>query len=212
MPVYTREQLPELLAQAAKAPSQVYLVFGERYLCRNATEQLEHTLLQAVGGTVHTIDGDREDSTTTLNKLRGYSLLPGRQIYRVTDTRLFHSKQVAKNIWERAVKAQNSGKAEHAARSLLAFLASGGLQASPDNGSNASVLPNLRATSPGPSRFWSWNRGEPGRPRRPIPPRHLLTSCEPVCLQPTSSSSWPRMWISAKNSLNCLKRSRPFLM
>lgn len=133
MPSYTREQLPELLAQAAKAPSQVYLVFGERYLCRNATEQLEHTLLQTAGGTVHTIDGDREDSTTTLAKLRGYSLLPGRQIYRVTDTRLFHSKQVAKNIWERAVKAQNSGKTEQAARALLAFLASGGLQASPDN-------------------------------------------------------------------------------
>lgn len=128
MPLYTREQLPELLAQATQEPSRVYLVFGERYLCRNATEQLEHTLLQAGGGTVHTIDGDREESTTTLAKLRGYSLLPGRQIYRVSDTRLFHSKQVAKNIWERAVKSQNSGKAELAARTLRAFLDSGGLQ------------------------------------------------------------------------------------
>jgi DNA polymerase-3 subunit delta len=133
MPLYTREQLPELLARAAKAPSQVYLLFGQRYLCKTAAAQLEQALLEANGGTVHALDGDREDGATTLAKLRGYSLLPGRQVYRVTDTRLFHSRQVAKNIWERAVKAHKSGKTEQAARALCAFFESGGLQPSPDN-------------------------------------------------------------------------------
>ena len=132
MPLYTRENLPELLNQAATDPSQVYLLFGERYLCRNASDQLEQVLLQS-GGTLHTIDGDREDSATTLAKLRGYSLLPGRQVYRVVDTRLFHSKQVAKNIWERALKAQAAGKSEQAGRALRAFLESGGLALTADN-------------------------------------------------------------------------------
>ncbi len=132
MPLYSRESLPELFKQAGSAPTQVYLFFGERYLCRNAVEQLEQVLLQN-GGTVHAIDGDREDSTTTLAKVRGYSLLPGRQLYRVVDTRLFHSKQVAKNIWERAQKAQTAGKPEQAARALRAFIESGGLSASSDN-------------------------------------------------------------------------------
>lgn len=127
MPLHTRETLPELLTRAVTAPSQVYLLFGERYLCKNAAEQLEQTLLKN-GGTVHAIDGDREDINATLAKLRGFSLLPGRQVYRVTDTRLFHSKQVAKNIWERAAKAQAAGKPELANRNLRAFLASGGLR------------------------------------------------------------------------------------
>ncbi len=133
MSLYSRENLPELLRAAQKAPSQVYLLFGERYLCRNAANQLEEVLMQSNGGTVNAIDGDREDSGTTLAKIRGYSLLPGRQIYRVIDTRLFHSKQVAKNIWDRAQKAQAAGKSEQAARALRAFFESGGLQISADN-------------------------------------------------------------------------------
>ena len=133
MPIYTRENLPELLSKAKSAPSRVYLLFGERYLCRNAADQLEQTLVQGSGGTVHAIDGDREDSGTTLAKLRGYSLLPGRQVYRVVDTRLFHSKQVAKSIWDRALKAQAAGKSEQAARALRAFFETGGLKVSADN-------------------------------------------------------------------------------
>lgn len=124
MPLYTRETLPELLAQAAAGPSQVYLLFGERYLCRNAAEQLERALLQRSGGTVHAIDGDQEDHTATLAKLRGYSLLPGRQIYKVTDTRLFLSKQVAQSIWNRALKAQADNKPEQVRRALRALLES----------------------------------------------------------------------------------------
>nr|WP_320011457.1 DNA polymerase III subunit delta [uncultured Desulfobulbus sp.] len=126
MPLYSREKANELLATAATSPTQVYLLFGERYLCRNASDQLEKVLLQN-GGTLHAIDGDREDSNTTLAKLRGFSLLPGRQVYRVMDTRLFHSKQVAKSIWDRAQKAQSAGKQEQAARALRAFVESGGL-------------------------------------------------------------------------------------
>lgn len=124
--MHTRETLPQLLAQPQAGGFQVYVLFGERYLCRNAVEQLESKLLQD-GGTVHAIDGDQEDMTATLVKLRSFSLLPGRQIYRVTDSRLFLSKQVAKNIWERVTKAHAAGKAEQMARTLRAFLESGGL-------------------------------------------------------------------------------------
>jgi DNA polymerase-3 subunit delta len=127
MPLYTRETLPALLNQAAVGPSQVFLLFGERYLCQNALEQLEQVLLQGSGGTVHPIDGDQEDGTATFAKLRSFSLLPGRQVYRVTDTRLFLSKQVAKSIWDRACKAHADAKPEQARRALRALLESGGL-------------------------------------------------------------------------------------
>jgi DNA polymerase-3 subunit delta len=134
MPQHTRETLPALFAQAAAGPSQVYLFCGDRYLCRNAADQLEKILLQTTGGTVHAIDGDQEDGSATLSKLRGYSLLPGRQVYRVTDTRLFLSKQVAKSVWDRALKAHAGGKPEQAGRALRALLESGGLDPkAPDN-------------------------------------------------------------------------------
>jgi len=133
MPLYTRDTMPDLLAQPATGQSQVYLLFGERYLCQNAAEQLEKVLLQA-GGIVHAIDGDQENMAATLAKLRSYSLLPGRQVYRVTDTRLFLSKQVAKNIWDRAAKAHADNKSEQAGRALRALMESGGLDpCAPDN-------------------------------------------------------------------------------
>ncbi|MBM9536810.1 DNA polymerase III subunit delta [Desulfobulbus alkaliphilus] len=132
MPVHTRETLPRLLDQPDSGGFQVYVLCGERYLCRNAVEQLENSLLQA-GGTVHAIDGDQEDMAATLARLRSFSLLPGRQIYRVTDTRLFLSRQVAKNIWDRVTKAHTGGKTEQAARTLRTFLECGGLDpAAPD--------------------------------------------------------------------------------
>ena len=127
MPIHTRETLPALLAQPATGQSQVFLLVGERYLCQTAAEQLEKSLLRAGGGMVHPIDGDQENLTATLAKLRSYSLLPGRQIYRVTDTRLFVSKQVAKKIWERALKAHGDHKAEPAGRALRTLMECGGL-------------------------------------------------------------------------------------
>jgi DNA polymerase-3 subunit delta len=134
MSLYTRETLPTLLAQPAENVSQVFLLFGDRYLCQNAVEQLEKRLLQNTGGTVHPIDGDQEDSAATLAKLRSFSLLPGRQLYRVTDTRLFLSKQVAKNLWEKALKAHTDNKADQAGRALRTLLKSGGLDPNaPDN-------------------------------------------------------------------------------
>ncbi len=127
MPIYTRDNLPALLAQPATGQSQVYLLFGERYLCQNAAEQLEQVLLGKTGGIVHPIDGDQENLASTLAKLRSFSLLPGRQIYRVTDTRLFLSKQVAKNIWDKALKAHTDGKTEQAGRALRGLMESGGI-------------------------------------------------------------------------------------
>ncbi len=127
MPLYTRETLSALLARPDTGNTQIFLLFGERYLCKNASEQLEKALLEREGGIVHPIDGDQENIASTLIKLRSFSLLSGRQVYRVTDTRLFLSKQVAKTIWDKALKAQSNGKTEQVGRTLRAFIESGGL-------------------------------------------------------------------------------------
>ena len=128
MPVITRQTLPALLSQPDKLNARVYLFVGDRYLCRTAAEQLEAVLL-ASGGSVHPIDGDQEDIGATIAKLRSFSLLPGRQVFRVTDTRLFHSRQVARGLWERACKAHAAGRTDQAGRALRALLQAGSLDA-----------------------------------------------------------------------------------
>ena len=130
MTIFSKDQL-ELLVRdiATHAPSQVILLIGDRFLCQRAAERISTALL-ADGGSAHLIDGDQENFPTTLNKLRSFSLLPGRQIYRVSDTKLFHSKKVAPSIWKRAVQAHDNNDRKRAAGYLRTFLESAGLNAS----------------------------------------------------------------------------------
>lgn len=89
---------------------------------------LQQALLQK-GGTVHGIDGDQEDPGRTLGQIMNFSLLPGLQLYRVTDSRLFHSKVVAKDIWAKAVQAHETGRpgpARQQIKSLADLAALGG--------------------------------------------------------------------------------------
>lgn len=127
MSIHTRESFPALLKESTHAPAQCYLLFGERYLCRDAAKKLTEHLLHATPGTMHAIDGDREDITTLVYKLRSFSLLPGRQVYKVTDTRLFLSKNVANNIWKKALQAHQAGKSELVVRHLRGLLNAGGI-------------------------------------------------------------------------------------
>ncbi len=129
MPVYTRDKLETLYKEAEKNPHSLYLLIGDRFLCRQTADRLEKALL-ADGGTVHSIDGEEEDPARTISRLRSFSLLPGRQIYRISDTRLFHSKKIAGSLWKRVLKARAENQTETAARNLLAMLAAGGLDAS----------------------------------------------------------------------------------
>ncbi len=134
MPVYDRSKIDELLAEISKEAPSAILLFGEHTLCRQAADKIAETLK----GTVHAIDGDSEDQNSTLAKLRSFSLLGGRQIYRVNGSRLFLSKNVAENIWKKVVKAWTDGNADKAARQLRAMLEAGGLTAQDDPASLSS--------------------------------------------------------------------------
>lgn len=101
---------------------QCYLFFGERYLCRESADLLEQALLQGKAGAVHPIDGDQEDAGQTLARLMSFSLLPGMQIYRVTDSRLFQSKEMGGGLWDRAVQEFSAGHPAQALRYLQNML------------------------------------------------------------------------------------------
>lgn len=108
---------------------QVYLCFGERYLCRQVVERLEQQLQESQAGSVHTLDGSIEDGGKLLARLLSFTLLPGPQIYRVTDTNLFHSKEVGEQIWNKACKAHQDGKVLPASRHLQSLLRLGSVAA-----------------------------------------------------------------------------------
>ena len=127
MPVYERNKLDSLFQEIKKGSLfPAYLFIGERYLCQQAADRIAK-LLCAAGGTVHSIDGDVEESNLTLSKLRSFSLLGGKQVFRVNNTRLFHSKSVAKAIWNRATQANESNKPDKAFKYLQAMMEAGGL-------------------------------------------------------------------------------------
>jgi len=124
MTLYRRNELTKLLKRIrdGERPSAL-LLFGDRYLCRQAADQICEALFTTGSGTVTTIDGEQEDIGQTISRLRSFSLLPGMQIYRVTDTRIFHSRSIADRLWKRAVSAQEKNNSSLAAKHLRAMLA-----------------------------------------------------------------------------------------
>lgn len=110
-----KERLKDILTEGGP---RLFLFFGERFLCRKAADQLQEAFLSTQDGNLISIDGDTEDPTQTLAKLMSYSLLPGLQLYRVNDTRLFHSKNISQSIWNKVCKAFKNNRTEQCLRYL----------------------------------------------------------------------------------------------
>ena len=128
MPLIKRAELPALLTELQQTdPPQVCLCIGERYLARESADLLQQAILAGQPGTVHTIDGDLEDPAQTLARVTSFSLLPGRQIFRIGDSRVFQSRSSAGSIWTRALQAREGGRPETALRPLLSLLQIAGL-------------------------------------------------------------------------------------
>nr|MBF0223008.1 DNA polymerase III subunit delta [Desulfobulbaceae bacterium] len=101
MATYKRNDIDKMLKAAGQGKvSNLYLLVGDRYLCSQVADRLISQLVpdQAARQPVSLIDGNHEDPVKTLASLKTYSLFPGKQITRVSDTRLFHSKAVAQAI------------------------------------------------------------------------------------------------------------------
>ena len=124
MAVHKRSDLGKVLDEIARgAPAQTYLCCGERYLCRQAAASIEQAFSEQNGSTSHVIDGAAEDPARILSRLQSLSLLPGWQIYRISDSRLFLSRAVGPELWDKARAAHQDGKTESAARYLAQLLA-----------------------------------------------------------------------------------------
>ncbi len=123
MPIRKRAELHTLLNDLEEGSrKQLYLCFGERYLCRQTADEIVEALLKASAGTVHTIDGSAEENNRILSRILSFSLLPGIQIYRVNDSNLFLSKNIGSQIWDKALQAHQQNNPKNGARHLLDLL------------------------------------------------------------------------------------------
>ncbi len=123
MALIKRSELQTALQEGAPPlTSQVFLFFGERFLCKEAADLVQAKLLAAGPGAVQAIDGDNEDGGRTLARLMSYSLLPGRQVFRVSDSRIFHSKTVVEEIWTKAANAFQAGNSGPARNHLVSMV------------------------------------------------------------------------------------------
>ncbi len=133
MPVYKRKDISSLLTAIKNNDvSSVYLLFGERFLCREVGDGIIAAFLPDEGkrrSNVREIDGDQENPAVTVNLLKSYSLFPGRHIFRVTDSRVFLSKNMAKSFWTKAEKAFGEKNFELAGRWLGRMFSLAGLSA-----------------------------------------------------------------------------------
>jgi len=123
MAVYQRTDLPKLLSAIKQGkPCPVFLVVGDSYLCLQVAEQICQALIPdpiTRGQRCNLIDGDQEDPLNTLNLLNTYSLFGGgRQIFRVSGSKLFDAKEVAKALWDKAKVAYDKGAAKQVSSQL----------------------------------------------------------------------------------------------
>ena len=160
MTLIKRTELPAALEQGSIPLSNpVYLFFGERFLCREAADQVQEKLLAARPGAVQTIDGDNEDPTRTLARLMSYSLLPGLQLFRVIDSRIFHGKTVIEELWNKAQAAMNSNNPNQARTLLQSMVQAAGVTTEEANTLSEIPPPEWQKlfafTKPGESLQWA---------------------------------------------------------
>jgi DNA polymerase-3 subunit delta len=109
---------------------QIYLLFGERFLCQQVGNTIEQEFLNSAHATatIHSVDGSTEDNSKIVSRTLSYSLLPGIQLLRVVDCRLFLSRSVGSTIWDKAVKAHQNNKPTPALRHLANLLSLGSVK------------------------------------------------------------------------------------
>jgi DNA polymerase-3 subunit delta len=126
MPIYKRQDISKLLSEIKQGTtSQIYLIWGERYLCRSAAQELIDHLLpeqERQATSLEQIDGDLEDFTKTLNILKTFSLFSGPKIIWVTDSKLFYSKGITKSVWDKACEKNERNETKQALRYILQML------------------------------------------------------------------------------------------
>jgi len=127
MPRCSPREWPGILEEIRRGRRwPVYLFVGERYLCREAAEELLEALLpdpELRERAVALVDGEREEPLATLAAVKTFSLFGAPRVVKVVDWRLLLSRSTGQNLWDRARQAHEQGDLPRAAKLLAQVFA-----------------------------------------------------------------------------------------
>ena len=104
------------------APS-VILAYGEEMLYKSISDRILRLLLpEGRGLSYEAFDGADENVVSALRSVNTYSLLQGRKVVSLLDSRIFYSKQDTGRFLEKAKTAHSRGDTGKAASAILALL------------------------------------------------------------------------------------------
>ena len=108
----------------AEGFSPVYLIYGEELFCKTAFDAVLNALIPRAKKSLNydSIDGSENHIREAIEKVNTYSLLPGKKVVAVRDTKIFYSKQNEADLMNKAKDAFDNEETENAAKYFLTLL------------------------------------------------------------------------------------------
>ncbi|MEA2004317.1 MAG: hypothetical protein U9O53_05185, partial [archaeon] len=102
----------------------VFLIYGEELLCKEAFEKLLDVLVPGSGRSLNydPFEGSSEDIHEVIARVNTFSLLSGKKVVSIIDSRIFYSKQDEEKILEKAKEEYDKDNIEKSAKYLLSLL------------------------------------------------------------------------------------------
>jgi len=102
----------------------VFLIYGEELLCKEAFEKLLDALVPSSGRSLNydPFEGSSEDIHEVIARVNTFSLLSGKKVVSIIDSRIFYSKQDEEKILKKAKDEYDKNDIQKAARHILSLL------------------------------------------------------------------------------------------
>jgi DNA polymerase III subunit delta len=158
MPSYHYNDLPKIFSEIKKGEkAPVYLIFGDSYLAQEVTLQLIDLILpdRFKAFNLETVDGEKEDIYSILERIQTFPLFPGPKIVSVKNPVLIFSAGKEDRLWKKAEEAWKAGTLTRCAQLLQALFRTAGISSNwkEEGGVTATGLieklfPDKRISSP----------------------------------------------------------------
>jgi DNA polymerase-3 subunit delta len=128
MPIINYKDLKKYLAKLGNDPfAPVYLIYGEEMLTKNAFDDLLDAMVPASERSINyePLDGSQESVHEAIGRANTYSLLPGRKVIALRDSKIFYSGQEKDRLLENTKKFYDEDNIKKAAghlRRLMSLL------------------------------------------------------------------------------------------
>jgi len=125
MPTISYKDLPKYLNELGGAPfAPVYLIFGEEMLVKNAFDALLDAMVPASKRSTNyePLDGANENIHAVIAQVNTYSLMPGKKVIALRDSKIFYAGQDREQLLENAQKACQNDEIKKAAGHLLRLM------------------------------------------------------------------------------------------